>query len=326
MLGMAQTSDPTSDRTDSSVVLGTMTFGEQADEDAASEMVAMARDGGVVEFDTANSYTGGRSEEIVGGLLAPVRDQVRIVTKVANAVGEGANRVAGLSPDAVRRAVDDSLRRLGTDYVDLCYLHRPDWDTPIEQTLEVMAELLAAGKVREWGVSNYAAWQITEMIYLAERHGWPRVRVSQVMYNLLARRVEAEYAACSRRFGLTDVVYNPLAGGLLTGKHAPDQEPPPGSRFTRATYRERYWNEPLFAAVDDLRGVAAAAGVSLLELALRWVRDRPLTDRVLLGASSVDQLRANLDAVSGPPLDADTVAACDAVWERIGAITPEYNR
>ncbi|HET7357432.1 MAG TPA: aldo/keto reductase [Nocardioidaceae bacterium] len=310
--------------TSSRLVLGTMTFGSQVDEATATEMVARALDAGITHLDTANSYNDGRSEEIVGRALGSRRDEVVLASKVFNRFGPAPDE-QGLSAPAVRKAIDASLRRLGTDHLDIYYLHQPDWTVPIEETLTVMAELVDAGKVRHVGVSNYAAWQICEIRNLVERDGWPPVVVSQQMYNLLARSIEDEYAAFSEHAGLADVVYNPLAGGLLTGKHQYGEAPSTG-RFIQESYRDRYWTKGQFEAVARLGEVAAGAGLSLVELSLRWLLSRPVVDAVLLGASSLAQLEANLAAAEGPAPDEATLAACDGVWRELRGPIPRYNR
>lgn len=308
------------------VVFGTMTFGAQVDEDEATRMVDVCREAGVTMFDTSNNYAGGRSEEILGRIVKPFRDEVLISTKGGSHVGQDDASVAGLSREAIHQAVDGSLRRLGMDRIDVYYLHRPDWNTPIEETLEALAEVVAAGKVRSVGQSNFAAWQITQMIYLAKMNGWPEIRISQPMYNLIGRRVDAEYAAASKALGLTDITYNPLAGGLLTGKHRPDEQSAPGTRFANPMYRDRYWNEAQFDAVERLGKVAEGAGLTLIELAYRWVLGSELADGMLLGASGLDQLRSNLAALDGPPLSDDVRAACDDVWSDLEGAAPHYNR
>jgi aryl-alcohol dehydrogenase-like predicted oxidoreductase len=307
-----------------SIVLGCMTFGSQVDSSTAAAMVSLALDSGVSSFDTSNNYNGGTSEEILGSAIGPLRSSVVLSSKVGSHVDQSDPTVSGLTRKAIVTAVEGSLRRLGTDYLDLYYFHRPDWNTPIEESLAAADELLQTGKIRALGQSNFAAWQVTQQHYLAQRHGWPAPTVCQVMYNLLARRVEAEYEACSRALGLRNIAYNPLAGGLLTGKHQADTVP--AGRFEKAMYRDRYWNDAQFTAVSRLRSIAADAGLTLVELALRWVRDRPLTDDVLLGASSVEQLKANLAALSGPPLDEATNAGCDEVWSTLAGAAPAYNR
>ncbi len=308
------------------VVFGTMTFGAQVDEDEATRMVDVCREAGITMFDTSNNYAGGRSEEILGRIVKPFRDEVLISTKGGSHVGQDDQSLAGLGRKAVTQAVDGSLRRLGVDRIDVYYLHRPDWNTPIEETLEALADVVAAGKVRYVGQSNFAAWQITQMIYLAKMNGWPEIRISQPMYNLVGRRVEAEYAAASRELGLTNITYNPLAGGLLTGKHRPDEKSEPGTRFANPMYRDRYWNEDQFAAVDRLREIAEGAGLTLIELAYRWVLGSDLADGMLLGASGLDQLRSNLSALRGPALSEDVRTACDDVWSDLQGAAPHYNR
>jgi aryl-alcohol dehydrogenase-like predicted oxidoreductase len=281
-------------------------------------------DAGVTTFDTANSYTAGESERLLGKLLAGRRDEVCIATKVGNPTGEGPLD-RGLGRGAIRKALDASLRRLGTDYVDLYYLHLPDGSTPLAETLAALDELVSAGKVRWIGASNYPAWELCEMRWLADRNGWQPVGTVQAMYNLLARRIEDEYAPFARRVGMATVVYNPLAGGLLTGKHRPDGAVA-GTRFASARYRERYWNAQQFAAVAELAAIAADAGTDVRDLALRWLRAQPVVTTVLLGASRVEQVRANLESLESPPLDADVLARCGEVWAGLRGVAPRYDK
>lgn len=319
---------PGTDLSVSRLVLGTMTFGGQVDQATATTMVARCRDAGITMFDTANAYGAGASEQLLGAAVAPFRDQVQIASKVFNPMGEGPDD-RGLSRPAVEKALEATLRRLDTDYLDLYYLHAPDRGVPLEETLGAMSDAVAAGKVRHVGMSNYAAWQMAEARCLGERHGWPTVRVSQPLYNLLSRRVEDEYAEFADRAGLHDIVYNPLAGGLLTGKHTDPGRPEPGGRFGAQMgemYRGRYWNAAQFEAVGALRAVAGQAGLTLVELAFRWLLSRPLVDGILLGASSLEQLEANLSAADGPPLGPDVMAACDDVWATLRGAAPAYHR
>lgn len=309
----------------SQVVLGTLTFGSQVDLGEARNMVDTCLDSGISLFDTANAYNEGRSEEILGQLVKDRREQVLIATKVGNPMGSDPTD-ARLSRAAIFEAIDASLERLQTDYVDLYYLHKPDWSTPIEESLEAMDALVRAGKIRYGATSNYAAWQMAEMLWLAERNGWQPLLVSQPMYNLIARRLDDEYAAFSKSCGFSNIVYNPLAGGLLTGKHQPEASPQPGSRFTMENYRERYWNAAQFAAVGRLRDLAAESGLTLVELSFRWLLSRPLVDAVLLGASSLEQLRSNLAACEETALDEELATACDEVWQELRGAAPNYNR
>ncbi|MFD1717625.1 aldo/keto reductase [Georgenia deserti] len=308
------------------VVFGTMTFGTQVDVGEAAQMVHTCREAGVTMFDTSNNYANGASEEMLGQIIKPFRDEVVVSTKAGSHVDQADPSLAGLGRKALHHAVDASLRRLGLDHIDVYYLHRPDWRTPIEETLAAADEIVRSGKVRFVGQSNFAAWQITEMHYLAKIHGWPEVRISQPMYNLLGRRIEAEYAACSERLELTNITYNPLAGGLLTGKHKQDSPPDAGTRFSKPRYRDRYWNTAQFRAVEQLRLIAEDAGVTLIELAYGWLNSRPLAHGLLLGASHLDQLRSNLAAVESTTLGADTMSACDEVWSDLRGAAPDYNR
>lgn len=308
------------------VVFGAMTFGAQVQETEAEAMVHTCREAGITMFDTSNNYAGGASEEILGRIVSPFREEVLVSTKAGSHVGQDDPSLSGLSLRALRTAVEGSLRRLGTDYVDVFYLHRPDRDTPIEETLEALAGLVAEGKIRQLGQSNFAAWQIMEMAQLCRHHGWPEVLVSQPLYNLLGRRIEGEYAECSRRLGLTDITYNPLAGGLLTGKHRLDASPAAGTRFEKALYRERYWNPAQFEAVERLRAVAEGADLTLIELSYRWVLSTSLADGMLLGASSLEQLQSNLAALGGPSLPDDVLQACDDVWADLSGAAPPYQR
>lgn len=308
------------------VVFGAMTFGAQVDEREAAQMVEASRNAGITMFDTSNNYAGGASEEILGRIVKPFRDEVVISTKGGSHVDQADPTLSGLSRKALHHAVDGSLQRLGMDHIDVYYLHRPDPNTPIEETLEALADLVRAGKIRHVGQSNFAAWQITEMLYLAKMNDWPEIRISQPMYNLVGRRVEAEYAACAERMDLTNIVYNPLAGGLLTGKHRLEEAPGAGTRFSKPIYRDRYWNEVQFAAVERLRAIAKGADLSLVDLAYRWIKTRPLAHGMLLGASRLEQLQSNLQALEGPDLSEEIMNACDEVWTDLRGVAPDYNR
>jgi aryl-alcohol dehydrogenase-like predicted oxidoreductase len=309
----------------SRVVLGTMTFGSQVDETEARQMVDRSLAAGINMFDTANAYNAGESERMLGAALEGRRSDVLIATKVFNPMGEGPED-KGLSEAAIHKAINASLERLRTDYVDVYYFHQPDRATPIEESLAAMGALVEAGKVRHLGVSNYAAWQVSEINCLRAEQGRPPVLVSQQMYNLLARRIEEEYASYSEDANLFDIVYNPLAGGLLTGKHAAGSTPQQGTRFTQEMYRRRYWDEAHFDAVERLRSVASDAGLSLVELSFRWLLSRPLVDAVLVGASSIDHLESNLAACDGSSLDQEVFRRCDEVWADLRGPAAAYNR
>lgn len=312
----------------SRLVLGTMTFGDSVDRAGAAAMLDAALDAGVTGVDTANGYAGGESERILAELLPGRRDRIVLATKAGIRHPDQGDH-APLSPEGLRAALEGSLKRLGTDHVDLFYLHQPDRSTPLAETLATLAEFVAEGKVLALGVSNYAAWQIAELTRLADEIGAPRPVVAQQMHNLLARRIEEEYVEYAATAGLRTMVYNPLGGGLLTGRHRFDRAPSTG-RFgdsnVAAMYRARYWNEDLFAVVAELTRIADEAGLPLTELALRWLLGRPSTDALLLGGSKIEQLRINLAAAEAGPLPEAIAAACDEVGARLRGPMPAYNR
>lgn len=309
----------------SRVCFGTMTFGGQTGEADAARIVDRCLDAGVNFFDTANIYNKGATETILGRILKGRRDKLVLASKVFFPMGDGADQ-RGLSRAAITRAIDESLARLGTDYLDLYYLHAPDYSVPLEESLDTLDELVKAGKIRYPASSNYAAWQVERMLWLAERRGYQPPWITQPMYNLLARGIEQEYLPMCREFGVSTVVYNPLAGGLLTGKHA-EQAPLAGSRFdNNQLYLDRYWHPAYFDAVAELRRAAEQTGRSLVSLSLNWLLHHTAIDCVILGATRLEQLEENLKAIEDGPLPQETLAACDAVWAKLRGITPKYNR
>jgi len=302
-----------------------MTFGGQLDEAGSLRIVDRCLDAGINFFDTANIYNKGVSEEILGRALKARRHRVVLASKVRGNMGDGPQE-SGLSPPAMLRAIDDTLRRLGTDYLDIYYLHFPDYEVPLEETLETMEHLVRQGKVRYPASSNYAGWQVVRMLWLAEKNSHKPVVITQPMYNLLARGIEQEYLPMARQFGISTIVYNPLAGGLLTGKQR-REAPLAGTRFdNNQLYLDRYWHPAYFDAVEELASIARSAGRSLISLALNWLLHHTRTDCVILGASRLEQLDQNLEACQQGPLAEDTIAACDAVWAKLRGVTPKYNR
>jgi aryl-alcohol dehydrogenase-like predicted oxidoreductase len=281
-----------------SIVVGTMNFGKRTPENEARRIVDRAFARGVPVFDTANAYNDGESEQILGRALRGRRKQARIATKVGAWVRKGTSE--GLSPGRVRDACDESLARLGVEQIDLYYLHRPDPKVPIDETVGAMHDLLRAGKIANWGVSNYASWQIVEIEGLCDRAGMARPAVSQVIYNVLVRQLDVEYFPFARKHPLHTTVYNPLAGGLLAGKGL-RKEPEPGSRFDKnPMYQNRYLSDRFFELVEAYSGLAREAGISLVDLAYRFVASRPGVDSVLLGPGDVAQLDAGIDACAKP--------------------------
>ncbi len=288
------------------LVLGCMNFGRRTPAAEAERMLAAAVDAGVTHFDTANVYADGESERIVGNAL--LGRVVTITTKVGLArAGRGTE---GLHPDTVRTACDQSLRRLRREQVDVYLLHAPDPRTPGEATLDAIAALLRTGKIAAWGVSNFAAWQVLELITLADRAGMPRPCVAQQLYNVLVRQLEVEYFSFAQRYGIATTVYNPLAGGLLA--LAPTGTVPAGARFQKnPLYQRRYATPPMVDAADGLQAIAAEAELSLLELAYAFVFHRPEVQAVVVGPATQAHLSAALTAArAAPPLAA--LAAVEA--------------
>lgn len=312
----------------SGLVLGTMTFGDTAGADVAARMLDIALDAGITGVDTANGYARGRTEELLAPLLATRRDRIVLATK-AGMPHPDAGDHSPLSPGGLRASVEGSLRRLGIDHIDLFYLHQPDRTTTLHETLSTIAALVAEGKIGALGLSNFAAWQTVAIQQVCDEIGLARPVVAQQLYNLLARRVEEEYAEMAAVTGIRTMVYNPLGGGLLTGRHRFEKDPTSG-RFGDSVlaemYKQRYWDTDLFAAVGELTTVAEDAGLPLTELALRWLVSRPLTDALLLGGSRAEHLTANIEAVTRGPLPSDVLDACDAVGARLRGPMPAYNR
>ncbi len=309
----------------SRICFGTMTFGAQTDEASARRILERCFEAGVNFIDTANIYNKGASEQMLGRLLQGRRGEVVLASKVRGKMGDGPDET-GLSRWAVLKAIEDSLRRLRTDYLDLYYLHQPDYDVPLEETLETMDRLVRQGKVRYPASSNYSGWQVTHMLWIAEKNGYKPARVTQPMYNLLARGIEQEYLPMCTQFGVSTVVYNPLAGGLLTGKHR-REAPLAGTRFdNNQLYLDRYWHPAYFDAVEKLGDIAARSGRSLVSLSLNWLLHHTAADCIILGASRPEQLQENLGTLEDGPLAGDTLAACDEVWAGLRGVTPKYNR
>lgn len=310
------------------IVLGTMTFGGSADLDLSRKILAAAVDAGVTRIDTANMYTDGDSERFLGTLLKEYGTPFEVASKVGNPQGrlhgEGA-----LARDEIIESVDRSLERLQVETLDILYFHEPDRATPIEESLAAMHELCQAGKIQRFGVSNYAAWQIEVIAEHCRAEGYLTPTISQQMYNLLARRLEHEYAEYATLTGLDTIVYNPLAGGMLV-RQLEFTEIPASGRFGQSPlgeyYRDRYWNEDQFAAVAALSDIAAKADMPLLELALRWLSSREVTHSILLGASRPEQITANAAALAKGPLPEDLVRACVLATEGLLGSAPRYNR
>jgi aryl-alcohol dehydrogenase (NADP+) len=306
----------------SRICLGTMTFGLQCDEPTAVAILDRAAAGGVTFLDAADVYpvggsldTVGRTEEILGRWLAGRRHGFVIATKCAGVMGAKPWE-RGLSRKHILDAIDASLRRLRTDYVDLYQLHSPDRETPIDETLRALDDVVRAGKARYVGCSNYLAYQVARAIGRSETHGLVRFDSVQPRYNLLFRQIERELLPLCREEGIGVIPYNPLAGGFLTGKHKREAGPTPGTRFTLGSaagrYQDRYWHEREFDTVEALRPLAAEAGISLTRLAVAWVLAHPAVTAPIIGASRPEQLDDVLPAVE-KDLGADIKARLDTL-------------
>jgi aryl-alcohol dehydrogenase (NADP+) len=310
----------------SRLCLGTMTFGLQCDEPASVAILNRAAEGGITFLDTADAYplggtdeTVGRTEEILGRWLRGRRQNFLIATKCFGATGPRPwDR--GLSRKHIMDAIDASLKRLQTDYVDLYQAHHPDDDTPIDETLRAFDDVVRAGKARHVGCSNYPAWQTAQALGRSDVLGLARFETVQPRYNLLFRQMERELFPLCADEGLAVIPYNPIAGGLLSGKHRRDAGPTAGTRFTLGTaarrYQERYWREREFDTVEALRGLAAEAGMSLVQLAVTWVLANPVVTAPIIGASRPEQLD-DLLAAAGKTLD-------PALRARLDELTVEY--
>jgi 1-deoxyxylulose-5-phosphate synthase len=310
----------------SRLCLGTMTFGLQCDERTSHAILDAAAERGITFLDTADVYplggtleTVGRTEEIVGRWLRGKRERVILATKCAGKVGP-APWQQGTSRKHVLAAIDASLRRLGTDYVDLYQAHHFDAGTPLDETVDAFDAVVKSGKARYVGVSNYPAYRVARALGRSEALGCARPASVQPRYNLLFRQIERELLPLCAEEGLAVIPYNPLAGGLLTGKHARTAPPADGSRFALGTaaktYTERYWHEREFATVHAFVRLAADNGVEAATLALVWVLAHPAVTSPLVGASKPEQLAASAAA--------DDLKLDPALRARLDELTHEY--
>jgi aryl-alcohol dehydrogenase-like predicted oxidoreductase len=292
----------------SEVGLGCNNFGMRIDQEATNAVVGAAIDAGINFFDTADVYGGqGKSEEMLGKALNGKRGQIVLATKFAMQMGQGPFKSGG-SRRYIMSAVEDSLRRLGTDYIDLYQMHRPDPETPIEETLSALDDLVTQGKVRYIGNSNYAGWQIADADWTARTEHLTRFVSAQNQYSLLERKLEFEVTPACERFGLGVLPFFPLASGLLTGKYHRGEAPPEGTRLAAWGARgAQALNDKNFDKLEALSGWAEERGHTLLELAFAWLLGHPVVSSVIAGATKPEQVRSNA-ATAGWKLTADEVA------------------
>lgn len=303
----------------SQMALGTNAFGTRADEATGIAIVHAALDAGINLIDTADMYGSGESERIIGLALKGRRSQAVLATKCWFPTGDGPND-RGTSRKHIMDAVDASLRRLQTDYIDLYQMHNWDPTTPIEETMRALDDLVRAGKVRYIGCSNFAGWQIVKANAVADRHGWARFVSNQPEYSPVNRKIEHEVIPASEAEGVGQIVYFPLAGGLFTGKYRRGEAPPEGSRAAKQgpRFAERWLTDANFDLAEGMEAVAAEAGVTLPQLTLAWVMARPGVTAAIVGASRPQQVAQN-------------VSACDVklsaeVLEKVTSLSEPFTR
>ena len=306
---------------------GTATFGGgsdfyrawgSTDVDEARRLVDICLEAGVTLLDTANSYSTGRAEEIVGAAIAGRRNEIILATKATFPMGQGPNEL-GSSRRFLIRACEDSLRRLGTDHVDLYYMHTFDTTTPVDETLRALDDLVRSGKVTYIGCSNFAGWHLMKSLSISERYGWSRYIVHQAYYSLAARDYEWELMSLAIDQRVGTIVWSPLSGGALTGKIRRGQPVPDGTRSAQLGLERAGDLERLYRIVDVLDEVASEAGKTISQVALNWLLQRPTVASIVLGARTETQLRENLGAV-GWNLTPDQVRRLDEASD----VRPSY--
>jgi aryl-alcohol dehydrogenase-like predicted oxidoreductase len=294
-----------------------ITHGSQVEEEAAVACVRAALDEGITTFDTADVYAGTRAEEVLGrALTGQRRESLEIFTKVYWPTGEGQND-RGLSRKHIMEAINGSLRRLQTDYVDLYQAHRFDHETPLEETLRAFDDLVRQGKVLYVGVSEWRAEEIARALKIADEMGFDRIVSNQPQYNMLWRVIESEVVPLSEREGIGQIVWSPLAQGALTGKYLPGQPPPAGSRATtEEAIIRRYLRDEILTRVQELRPLAEEAGLSMAQLAVAWVLQNPNVSSAIIGATRPEQVRDNARA-AGVRLDEELMKRIDDIVDPI---------
>ena len=297
----------------SELCLGTMTFGQEADRQASTAIYRRCREAGINFFDCANVYVDGESERILGDLITGERDQVIITSKVGGSMGAGPNR-DGLSRRHILQECEASLRRLNTDWIDLYFAHRVDPLVPVEESLHAFDTLVVQGKVRYIGVSNWAAWQIATALGVCALKGMQGIRVIQPMYNLVKRQAEVELLPLARHAGMGVMAYNPLGGGVLTGKYGRSPGQAPGRLAENAMYMNRYAEPWMFEAAQRLQALGAEVGLSPVSLAVAWVARHPAVTCPIVGARSVEQIE--------PALRAAEIRLTDELYQRLRALAP----
>lgn len=319
----------------SCLCLGTMSFGGEADEKTAVAMFHRCREVGINFFDTANVYNGGRSEEILGRLIADCRDEIVLTSKVHFPTGDDVN-ARGLSRRHIMLAVEASLKRLGTDRLDIYFAHGFDSKTPIEETLRALDDLVRQGKILYPAVSNWAAWQIASALGVSAREGLARFECIQPMYNLVKRQAEVEILPLAQAEQVGVISYSPLGGGLLTGKYSPTRKPEKGRLVENAMYGQRYGRPVYYEIAERFTSHARERGVHPVSLAVAWVMSHPAITAPIIGARNLQQLEASLGALDVPmtpqwraeisALSVEPPPATDRLEEKSGVVYMGTNR
>ncbi|MBE6990256.1 MAG: aldo/keto reductase [Ruminococcaceae bacterium] len=306
------------------LILGTMTFGESVFSPDVGAFINAFLDAGYDELDTAYVYNEGSCERLLGEVLPQLDRPYRIATKVNP-------RITGrLDGAAACKQVNESLERMRRACVDTVFLHFPDPATPVESVLSAMADLHDQGKFRELGLSNFPAWMVADVWRICDSRGWVRPTVYEGIYNPLTRRAEEELNDCLDRFGMRFYAYNPMAGGLLTGRYGRYEDAPADGRFThRPNYRKRYWKKSYFDAVEIIKDAAERIGITTVEATYRWLAYHSMLrgdrgDAILIGASKLTHLRQNMEAVKGGPLPEEMVTAFERAWQTAKEDSPAY--
>ena len=309
----------------STLCIGTMMFGDRTDEREAGEIVALAKDRGINFIDTADAYSLGESERITGRLIAADRHHWILASKVGNPVGDGPND-RGLSRRWLMKAIDDSLARLGTDYLDVYYLHKEDPTTALEETVIALGDLIRSGRIRYFGVSNYRAWRIAEIVRLCERHGVARPVVCQPYYNAMNRMPEVEVLPACAYYGLGVAPYSPIARGILTGKYAPGQTPPEDSRAGRNDKRimQTEWREESLVLARTVKAHAEKRGMTAAQFAVNWVLNNRLVTSAIVGPRTAQQMREYVGCLE-TTFTAEDEALIDSLVATGHPSTPGYS-
>lgn len=306
------------------LILGTMTFGESVFEPQVGEFIHAFLNEGYDELDTAYVYNEGNCERLLGQVLPGLNRPFKIATKVNP-------RISGkLDADAAYKQVNESLERMKLDSVDTVFLHFPDPATPVEGVLGAMADLHDQGKYKELGLSNFPAWMVTDIWHICDKHGWVKPTVFEGVYNPLTRGAEAELNDCLNTFCMRFYAYNPMCGGLLTGRYGSYTDVPTDGRFThRPNYQGRYWKKSFFDAVNLIKTAAEKHGITSAEATYRWLAYHSMLngergDAILIGASKLNHLKQNMEAVKAGPLPEDVVEAFNTAWTITKGDSPEY--